>query len=89
MPGMPEITRVCEEAEGEFEHFIEGSLRPAAGLQLFGQDQLFAFQIGDAALVGRDDAQGGCFDDAVEQVGDLLFGLVDVAPDGRADRRRL
>ncbi|MCR9123991.1 MAG: hypothetical protein NXH91_17140 [Phyllobacteriaceae bacterium] len=40
--------------------------------------ELFAFQFGDTLFIGPDDRVAARFDDAVEQLVDLLFGFGDL-----------
>ena len=68
----PEFRRVCEEAEREFEHFLEGALRTSRAFPLLRDHELAALKLPDALLVSRDDEISRRFDDAVEQHANLL-----------------
>ncbi len=64
---------VCEEAHGEFEHFLERAARIAAREPLFFKHQLLAFELGDLGFVSGDDRRVRRLDNAFKQRVDLLF----------------
>ncbi len=73
----PEITRVCQETHGEFEHLPEGPARLACGFELFSQSELLLFELVDAGLIGRNHTLAGGTDNAVQKLGDLRLALGD------------
>ena len=73
----PEITRICQEAHGEFEHLPEGPARLACGFELFSQSEFLLFELVDAGLISRDYALAGGADNAVQELGNLSLTLGD------------
>ena len=61
-----------------FERLLKGMPRFAALSQLLRRQNLFSFKLGDPLLVSRHNRTVAGFDNAVEELVDLLFELQDV-----------
>ncbi|MEO1014112.1 MAG: hypothetical protein AAFX08_02880 [Pseudomonadota bacterium] len=77
-PRVPEFLRVCEEAEGEFEHLPECLLWLADIAELFTVENEPAFQRGDLFLIGGNNTRRFGFDNPRHKFLDLGFRIADV-----------
>ncbi|MEM6713026.1 MAG: hypothetical protein AAF590_12195 [Pseudomonadota bacterium] len=83
--GFPKFPRACEEYEGEFEHFLEASVRCSRFGKLSSLDELILFKPGDTALISGDGCIALRIDNAVHQFLDFLVELEDIAAQGFLD----
>ncbi|MEO0958138.1 MAG: hypothetical protein AAFY66_06695 [Pseudomonadota bacterium] len=85
MAAFPEFPGVCEEAEGEFEHLLEGMLRLAHQLGFLHKNFLLHLERIYLLLISGDDGRALGLDDPIHEPIDLRSDALQFA----LDRERL